>query len=46
MEKYDMRIANGYGTLKDKTFRIATMGETTMKDIDTLLEGMEAFMAK
>jgi aspartate aminotransferase-like enzyme len=46
MEKYQMRISNGYGDLKDKTFRIATMGETTMQDVNTLLEGMEAFMAR
>ncbi|BBB49465.1 hypothetical protein Pelsub_P2696 [Pelolinea submarina] len=46
MEKYQIRIANGYGDLKDKTFRIATMGETSMQDVDTLLAGMEAFMAQ
>ena len=46
LEKYEMRIANGYGNLKDKTFRIATMGETTLQDIETLLSGMEAFMAQ
>lgn len=40
-----MRIANGYGELKDKTFRIAHMGEITMSDVDTLLAYMEEFMA-
>jgi aspartate aminotransferase-like enzyme len=39
-----MRIANGYGELKDKTFRIAHMGEITMSDVDTLLANMEEFM--
>jgi aspartate aminotransferase-like enzyme len=39
-----MRIANGYGDLKDKTFRIAHMGEITMSDVDTLLANMEEFM--
>jgi aspartate aminotransferase-like enzyme len=39
-----MRIANGYGELKDKTFRIAHMGEITMSDVDTLLAYMEEFM--
>ncbi len=39
-----MRIANGYGDLKDKTFRIAHMGEITMSDVDTLLGLMEEFM--
>jgi predicted phosphoserine aminotransferase len=41
-----MRIANGYGELKDKTFRIAHMGEITMSDVDTLLAFMEEFMAQ
>ena len=39
-----MRIANGYGKIKDLTYRIATMGETTMEDVDKLLEGMTDFM--
>lgn len=39
-----MRIANGYGKIKDLTFRIATMGETSMEDIDKLLMGMGDFM--
>ena len=36
-----MRIANGYGPLKNKTFRIAHMGETTMSDIDALLAALD-----
>jgi aspartate aminotransferase-like enzyme len=39
-----MRIANGYGKIKDLTFRIATMGETTMEDVDKLLISMGDFM--
>ncbi|NMB55018.1 MAG: alanine--glyoxylate aminotransferase family protein [Leptolinea sp.] len=39
-----MRIANGYGDLKDKTYRIAHMGEITMSDVDALLAAMEEFM--
>lgn len=46
MEKYQMRIANGYGDLKNKTFRIATMGETSMDDVNALLAAMEEFLAK
>ncbi len=42
----DMRIANGYGPLKNKTFRIAHMGETQMDDLNTLLTAIEAFLAK
>ncbi len=39
-----MRIANGYGKLKDVTYRVATMGETSLADVDALLAGMEDFM--
>ena len=46
MEKYQMRMSNGYGDLKGKTFRIATMGETTMKDVDALLDAIDEFMKK
>jgi len=42
--KKDMRIANGYGLLKDKTFRIAHMGETQLKDIEQLLKRMQKFI--
>jgi len=41
-----MRIANGYGELKNKTFRIAHMGETQMHHIDELLEAFETFLEK
>lgn len=40
-----MRIANGYGPLKDKTFRIAHMGELTLDDIETLLASIDEFLA-
>jgi aspartate aminotransferase-like enzyme len=39
-----MRIANGYGQLKDLTFRVATMGETSISDVDMLLHGFADFM--
>lgn len=38
-----MRVANGYGKLKDKNFRIATMGEIQMRDVDALLPAIEEF---
>jgi aspartate aminotransferase-like enzyme len=41
----DMRIANGYGALKGKTFRIAHMGETRMADIERLLSAMDEYLA-
>jgi predicted phosphoserine aminotransferase len=41
-----MRIANGYGALKNITFRIAHMGEIQMADIDELLGAMEEFLKR
>ncbi len=38
-----MRIANGYGPLKHKTFRIAHMGETQPQNLEALFEALEAF---
>ena len=46
LKQREMRIANGYGQLKDKTFRIAHMGETQIEDIEELLEAMEQFLQK
>jgi len=41
-----MRIANGYGSLKNNTFRIAHMGEIQMEDINELLKAMEEYLKK
>ncbi|MFH1509525.1 MAG: alanine--glyoxylate aminotransferase family protein, partial [Candidatus Nealsonbacteria bacterium] len=38
-------IVNGYGKLKDKTFRIAHMGETTLKDIEELIIKMNEIIS-
>jgi aspartate aminotransferase-like enzyme len=46
LKERGMRIANGYGQLKNKTFRIAHMGETQMSDINELLKAMEDFLKK
>ena len=46
LKQRDMRIANGYGQLKDKTFRIAHMGEIQMEDVEKLLAAMEEFLKK
>lgn len=40
----EMRIANGYGDLKNKTFRIAHMGETTLDDVNALLDAFEEYL--
>jgi len=42
----DMRIAGGYGQIKDTTFRIAHMGEIQMADIEKLLAALEEYLKK
>jgi len=44
LQQSGMRIANGYGKLREETLRIATMGETQPQDLDALLELMETFI--
>jgi aspartate aminotransferase-like enzyme len=39
-----LRLANGYGDLKGKTFRIAHMAEIQMSDLENLLNGIDEFM--
>lgn len=39
--KLGMQISNGYGELKEKTFRIAHMGELTMADIKEVTSAIE-----
>ena len=39
--KRGFAISNGYGDLKEKTFRIAHMAEMTLDDIKELLENIE-----
>lgn len=39
-----MQISNGYGKLKDKTFRIAHMGDVTPGEMDELLRCMTEYM--
>jgi predicted phosphoserine aminotransferase len=41
-----VRLANGYGALKGKTFRIAHMGEIQMADLENLLALMDEFLAQ
>ncbi|MCW5877890.1 MAG: alanine--glyoxylate aminotransferase family protein [Anaerolineales bacterium] len=39
-----MRIANGYGPLKGKTFRIGHMGELHPTDVEELLTAMDGYL--
>ena len=38
--KRGFQISNGYGSLKDKTFRIAHMADCQMEDINELLSNI------
>lgn len=40
-----MQISNGYGKLKETTFRIAHMGEIQMSDLDALFTAIEEYLA-
>ncbi len=42
--KRGLRISNGYGELKEKTFRIAHMGQLTPTDIRGLLDEIDAVL--
>ena len=42
--KLGMQISNGYGDLKEKTFRIAHMGELTMTDIKEVTSAIDRIL--
>jgi len=44
LKERGMRIANGYGPLKNVTFRIAHMGEIQIADLDELFAAMEEYL--
>lgn len=44
LEKHGMAIANGYGPLRGRTFRIGHMGQIQPTDIQTLLECIDGFL--
>jgi aspartate aminotransferase-like enzyme len=39
-----LMISNGYGKLKDKTFRIAHMGDITLEDVEELLSTIDEIL--
>jgi len=45
VEKYNIRIANGYGDLKNKAFRIGHMGDLSLVDIKGLLVTIEDILS-
>jgi len=44
VQEHGMRISNGYGDLKGKTFRIAHMGDLTVADVRGLLGVIDAIL--
>jgi aspartate aminotransferase-like enzyme len=42
--KVGLQISNGYGDLKEKTFRIAHMGELTMADIKEVIGAIDRIL--
>jgi len=44
LKKRGMRLANGYGPLKNITFRIAHMGEIQLNDLEDLFTAMENYL--
>jgi len=46
LKQREMRIAGGYGPIKETTFRIAHMGEIQMTDIEKLLAAMDEYLKK
>lgn len=45
LSRHGMTIANGYGELKGKTFRVGHMGETRLADLEALFRHIDEFMA-
>ena len=43
-DDYNLRISNGYGNIKGKTFRIAHMGDTQLDEIEGLLRAIETVL--
>ena len=44
LAKLGMQISNGYGDLKEKTFRIAHMGELTLADVKEVTSAIEKIL--
>lgn len=45
LREHGMIISNGYGTLKNKAFRIAHMGDLHMQDLEALFAVMDEYLA-
>ena len=45
-KRRQVEIGNGYGKLKDKTFRIAHMGETTVTELKEILGWIDEILPR
>jgi len=45
-KEYEVRISNGYGVLKEKTFRIAHMGDVQMDEIQGVLAAIDTILGQ
>jgi predicted phosphoserine aminotransferase len=45
LDERGMVIANGYGKIREETFRIGHMGETTLEDVNHLLGTIDDYLA-
>lgn len=45
LKQRGMQISNGYGKLRDKTFRLAHMGDVTYAEFDSLLEAISDYLS-
>lgn len=43
-DEFNLRISNGYGDIKNKTFRIAHMGDAQIDEIEGLLKAIESVL--
>ena len=46
LREHDMFLSNGYGDLKEKTFRIGHMGAVSMEQTNTLLSLVDDFVSR
>lgn len=44
VQEYSFRISNGYGAIKEKTFRIAHMGDAQVDEIEGVLRAIETVL--
>ncbi|CAN5128775.1 alanine--glyoxylate aminotransferase family protein [soil metagenome] len=45
-DSVDMIVSNGYGKMKDRTFRIGHMGDHTVEEVETLTAAIDGFLGE